>query len=153
MFKWRNYILVWCPCDMTVRSVLSQQASFVFPDGPGTRSSLLSMIARLQNSRFFLKISKEIGKACRKSLTRAKRASLPRSRSLFSASFQTFCLTTRAYLNTQKYRLFCSPHDCGLMRVNLLAKTKAYIGKLRLSRWKTIDIMKIIRFQSLKGYQ
>ena len=38
----------------------------------------------LQNSRvFFLKISKEIGKACRKSLTRAKRASLcfqPRSR-------------------------------------------------------------------------
>ena len=35
-------------------------------------------------------------------------ASLPRSRSLFSASFQTFCLTTRAYLNTQKYGLFCS---------------------------------------------
>ena len=119
MFKWRNYILVWCPCDMTVRSVLSQfeknpshfvvkklsqQANFVFPYGPGTRSSLLSMIARLQNSRFFLKISKEIGKACRKSLTREKRASLPRSRSLFSASFQTFCLTTRAYLNTQKYR-------------------------------------------------
>ena len=62
---------------------------------------------------FFLKISKEIGKACRKSLTRAKRASLllaslPRSRSLFSASFQTFCLTARAYMNTQKYGLFCS---------------------------------------------
>ena len=36
------------------------------------------------------------------------------------------------------------------MRVNLLAETKAYIGKLRLSRWKTIEIMKIIRFQSLK---
>ena len=35
--------------------------------------------ATLQNSRFFfLKISKEIGKACRKSLTRAKRASLTR---------------------------------------------------------------------------
>ena len=33
---------------------------------------------RLQNSRFFLKISKEIGKAWRKSLTRAKRASLSR---------------------------------------------------------------------------
>ena len=30
------------------------------------------------------------------------------SRSLVSASFQTFCLTTRAYLNTQKYGLFCS---------------------------------------------
>ena len=61
----------------------------------------------------FPKISKEIGKAWRKSLTRAKRASLTRPTglspvSLFSASFQTFCLTTRAYLNKQKYRLFCS---------------------------------------------
>ena len=27
---------------------------------------------------------------------------------MFSASFQTFCLTARPYLNTQKYRLFCS---------------------------------------------
>ena len=42
--------------------------------------------SRLQNGRFFfLKISKEIDKA-----------------------FQTFCLTARAYLNTQKYGLFCS---------------------------------------------
>ena len=32
----------------------------------------------------------------------------PQSHSLFSASFQTFCLTARAYLNTQKYGLFCS---------------------------------------------
>ena len=32
----------------------------------------------------------------------------PQSRSLFSASFHTFCLTARAYLNTQKYGLFCS---------------------------------------------
>ena len=66
---------------------------------------------------FFLKISKEIGKACRKSLKRAKLASLtrpyfysvsPQSRCLFSASFQTSCLTARAYLNMQKYGLFCS---------------------------------------------
>ena len=28
---------------------------------------------------------------------------------LFSASFQTFCLTALAYLNTKKYGLFCSP--------------------------------------------
>ena len=51
---------------------------------------------------FFLKISKEIGEGWRKSLTRANRPSL--------ASFQTFCLTAhaRAYLNTQKYGLFCS---------------------------------------------
>ena len=40
-----------------------------------------------------------------------ERTSLPsnnsvsaQSRSLFSASFQTFCLTVRAYLNTQKYQ-------------------------------------------------
>ena len=32
----------------------------------------------------------------------------PQSHSLFSASFQTFRLTARAYLNTQKYGLFCS---------------------------------------------
>ena len=31
----------------------------------------------------------------------------PQSRSLFSASFHTFCLTARAYLNTQKCELFC----------------------------------------------
>ena len=70
--------------------------------------------------RFFPKISKEFGNAWRKSLTRAKRASLtrptgvrifsvsPQSRSLFSDSFQTFCLTARLYLNTQKYVLFRS---------------------------------------------
>ena len=52
---------------------------------------------------FFLKISKEIGNAWRKSLMRANRASLT-----FSASFHTFCLTARAYLNTQKYGLFYS---------------------------------------------
>ena len=32
----------------------------------------------------------------------------PQSHSLFSALFHTFCLTARAYLNMQKYRLFCS---------------------------------------------
>ena len=67
---------------------------------------------------FFLKISREIGKAWRKSIARAKRARLtclrrifsvsPQSLSMFSASFQTFCLTARPYLNTQKYGLFCS---------------------------------------------
>ena len=55
---------------------------------------------------FFLKISKEIGKAWRMCLTRAKLQ--PQSRSLFSTSFQTFCSTALAYLNTQKYGLFCS---------------------------------------------
>ena len=66
---------------------------------------------------FFL--SKEIGKAWRIGLTREARephtparrtceAREKKSSSLFSASFQTFCLTARAYLNTQKYGLFCS---------------------------------------------
>ena len=59
---------------------------------------------RLQNSRFFLKISKEIGKEWRKSINSVS----PQSHSPFSASFQTFCLTARAYLNTQKYGLFSS---------------------------------------------
>ena len=51
-------------------------------------------------------------KSVKKSVKRAVRVltSLPRSRSLFSASLQTFCqcLTSRAYLNTQKYGLFRS---------------------------------------------
>ena len=136
-------------CTLYQKSCRNKQVSHS-PTVLGRDRAFLAWLLDCKTVVFFLKISKEIGKACRKSLTPAKRASLPRSRSLFSASFQTFCLTTRAYLNTQKYRLFCSPHDCELMRVNLLAKTKAYIGKLRLSRWKTIEIMKIIRFQSLK---
>ena len=32
----------------------------------------------------------------------------PQSHSLFPASFQTFCLTARAYLSRQKYGLVCS---------------------------------------------
>ena len=35
------------------------------------------------------------------------------------------------------------------MRVNFFAKTKTNIGNLPLSRWKTIEILKIVRFQSL----
>ena len=48
---------------------------------------------------FFLKISKETGKAWRKSLTRASLCFQPR-------------LTARACLNTQKYGLFCSLATC-----------------------------------------
>ena len=36
-----------------------------------------------------------------------------------------------------------------LMRVNFFAKTKTNIDNLPLSRWKTIEISKIVRFQSL----
>ena len=57
---------------------------------------------RLQDSRFFfLKISKEIvGRGVCVLRTRSSRAS----------HAQTFCLTALAYLNTQKYGLFCSLH-------------------------------------------
>ena len=48
----------------------------------------------------------------RTNITYAKRrvrifSVFPQSRSPFSASFQTFCFTARAFLNTQKYGLFC----------------------------------------------
>ena len=56
---------------------------------------------------FFLKISKEIRKAWRARALHARSVS-PQSCSLFSASFQTFCLTARVYFNTQKYGMFCS---------------------------------------------
>ena len=55
-----------------MRSIIRQFAR----ESVGLRPFRGSYVSRLQNSRFFLKISKEIGKAWRKSLTRAKRASL-----------------------------------------------------------------------------
>ena len=73
---------------------------------------------------FFLKISKEIGKAWRKSLARAQRAKphtlceageknrifsvSPQSRSLFFSLVPDLLFDCSAYLNTQKYGLFCS---------------------------------------------
>ena len=66
-----------------------------------------TFICRLRNSRFFF-FSKSIknGKVWREKKNRIFGVS-PQSRSLFSASFDTFCLTARAYLNTQKYGLLC----------------------------------------------
>ena len=75
---------------------------------------------------FFLKISKEIGKACRKSRTRAQRASLTLSVSP-QVSLSVFSLVPDllfdcsrvAYLNTQKYGLFavhCEKVPFGLLK-------------------------------------
>ena len=71
---------------------------------PAFRSS-----GRLQNSRFFFSKSvkktvklRVVLRARRARASHARRACVPQSRSLFSTSFQTFCLTARAYLNTQK---------------------------------------------------
>ena len=70
---------------------------------------LLAQLTRLLNSRFFF------SKSVKKSVKRGVRVLHAQSAwashvrlSLFSALFQTFCLTARAYLNTQKYGLFCS---------------------------------------------
>ena len=55
----------------------------------------------------------------------------PQSRSLFSASLQTFCLTARAYLNTQKYGLFCSlttAQPCTCRNVSHCQQQQSYSG-------------------------
>ena len=55
---------------------------------------------------FFTKsVKKSVKRGVRVLRARSARAS---HASLFSASFQTFCSTARAYLNTLKYGLFCS---------------------------------------------
>ena len=86
--------------------------------GAGGRHGRSHANVRLKNSRFFVfKISKSV--AC-KSLTSAKRASRTRPGRVLASlpslalcfqprfSIRSFCLTARAYLNTQKYGLFCS---------------------------------------------
>ena len=78
-----------------------------------TRCPFPSDFETAKQSVFFSKsVKKSVKRALRVLHSRSARASLPRSRSLFSASFQTLSLTTRAYLNTQKYGLFCSLSDC-----------------------------------------
>ena len=69
-------------------------------------------IYRLQNSRFFSQKRFSVAlephtRKARESHTSVGHVS-PQSCSLFSASLQTFSLTAHAYLNTQKYGLFCS---------------------------------------------
>ena len=53
----------------------------------------------------------------------------PQARSLFSDSLQNFCLTVRAYLNRQKYGLFCS---LPRLPINLVVQT--YYWR---RQWKT----------------
>ena len=74
-----------------------------------------------QSGFFFLKISKEIGKAWCKRVLRARRAC---EASFFFLFFQTFCLTARAYLNTQKYGLFCRLAQKGEFARRLLSENE-----------------------------
>ena len=73
-----------------------------------------------QSGFFFLKISKEIGKAWCKRVLRARRA-CEASLFFFKLFFQTFCLTARGYLNTQKYGLFCRLAQKGELARRLLS--------------------------------
>ena len=71
-----------------------------------------SNMAANTNHTFLLKIQSAIKYLFKGSIghvTYSTRFSVsPQSCSPFSASLQTFCLTVRANLNTQKYGLFCS---------------------------------------------
>ena len=111
---------------------------------------------------FFLKISKEIGKAWRTSLTRAMRASgrvrrekkkifsvSPQSHSPFSASFQTFCLTARAYLNTQKYGLFCSLNTVSCWRYSIHETQFEYIFSYQAFTRNTLLCLVLVCVYSL----
>ena len=79
---------------------------------------------KLQNSRFFFflkSVKKSVKRGvrvlrawnaralyARRACEAREKSVSPQSGSLFSASFQTFCLTARGYLNKQKDALFCS---------------------------------------------
>ena len=52
--------------------------------------------------------SKSVKKSVKRGVRVLRAHVSPQSHSLVSASFQTFCLTARAYLTTPKYRLFRS---------------------------------------------
>ena len=54
----------------------------------------------------------------------------------FSSSIQTFCLTARAYLNKQKYGLFC-----GLGNSSIAALLKEVLTGLK--NWKNWDIIQV----------
>ena len=85
-------------------------------------------------------------RAKRASLTRPRREKKnlsvsPLPRSLFSASFQTFSLTSRAYLNTQKYGLFCSLKANGKIFSRRLRRYSVYDNWIHCKqRFTVIDI-------------
>ena len=63
----------------------------------------------------------------------------PQSRSLFSASLQTFCLIALAYLNMQKYRLFCSLIHQTEAKLKLFSKILLILCcKTHLLIWLTV---------------
>jgi len=102
---------------------------------------------RLKRVGFFLKISKEIGKASNLVLGEGKKNRVfsvsPQSRTPLLASFQTFCLTARAYLNTQKYGLLCS------LRCNVKLLSYTFCGEDVVYAQKHFVACVSVRFSSL----
>ena len=123
-------------------------------------------VNRLQNSRFFSKsVKKSVKCGVRVCEAREKKPTVrfpytvmssfrpggskrsssvsPQSRYLFSPSFQTFCLTAREYLNTQKYGLFCS---LGVKRPKILSivvKIETF-SPLAVNRVRRVNRQKIL---------
>ena len=98
----------------------------------------------------------------RTSITYAKRtvrifSVSPQSRSLFSASFQTFCLTARAHLNAQKYGLFCSLHlfcsrGISVRRLRpMVCQNGSNFERLRKNSKKTQRCVRIAKFFRRRG--
>ena len=100
---------VWTSCLTTVKILLdmAQFYSDIADDQLLSAALYKGYLIDCKTVGFFFKISKEIGKAWRKSLKRARASHARKALSLFSASFQTFFLTARAYLNTQILNTDC----------------------------------------------
>ena len=84
--------------------------------------------ARLQNSRFFLKISKEIGKAWRKSLTGAKRASSLIPDLLFDCSRVFEYAKIRTVLQSTQRMLFDPTKTFCFFYIYFIAKILCCLG-------------------------
>ena len=109
------------PTRKATRYIMDTYPIFVILfDSPLIRDRCYSALLRYKTAKQSAFSSKSVKKSVKRGVrvlsARKKRREKknrifsvsPQSRSLFSASFQTFCLTARAYLNTQKYGLFCS---------------------------------------------
>ena len=102
-------------CNQLDRNILALPVRF---SGLGLRNPSLEARREL-DCKTVVFFSKSVKKSVKRGVRvlRGRRARSARARRAcearekkpqFSASFQTFCLTARAYLNTQKYGLLCS---------------------------------------------
>ena len=100
-------ICVWSPADICEQWEKNLSVCSADVSGAGTRDEPLKNIAKRTVCIFSVS---------------------SQSRCPFSASLQAFCLTVRAYLNTQKYGLFCSL-DCTQVNQRSWETTADVFGK------------------------